>query len=325
MSFLHDLILRNGPQLARKQASLSDRRFVDVSAAAMAEADDSACVTHSAWCWASFPRRHVGDGQRWISHGPRYSLIVEPGVRIVDGTPQPDGVPYGSRTRLIMFYVQTCAANFKTTEIPLCHTLNSCMQEMGLAVGGHSYELVREQIRRFLGCRISLYDNRPDRPNSARSGGQNLLIKDFHSASATTLNEATVSLGKEYVAALRTNAVQYWQPALKFLANQSLSIDAYLWLAFLLPRLQEPTTASWPTLHRQFGSSYKNLFQFKPRFTSAVKMAMAVYPAADVEFDLPNGIILRPSGSPVAACGDGKARQPAPHSACGGAEQPIEG
>jgi hypothetical protein len=295
MSSIHDLILRDGRQLARDLVGSSERRFVDVSAAAIAEKSERISRTHSALCWASFPRRQIANGLRWMSHGPRFSLIIEPGIRIIDGVGQPDGVPYGSRIRLIMLYVQTSAARSGTAEVPLCPTLNSCMQEMGLAVGGHSYDLVREQIRRFLACRVTLHDN----IGTMSNGSRRLLIKDFNSVSGPSPGQATVVLGKEYAAALQADSVAVWQPALKLLANQSLSIDAYLWLAYLLPRLQRPTTASWATLHRQFGSSFKNLFQFKPRFSSAVKMAIAVYPNANVEFDGPIGLILRPSNPSV--------------------------
>jgi hypothetical protein len=300
MSSIHDLILRDGRQFARNLVGSSERRFVDVSAAAIAEKSERISRTHSALCWASFPRRQIANGLRWVSHGPRFSLIIEPGIQIIDGVGQPDGVPYGSRIRLIMLFVQTSAARSGTAEVPLCPTLNSCMQEMGLAVGGHSYDLVREQIRRFLSCRMTLHDN----IGTMSNGGRSLLIKDFNSVSGRSPGQATVVLGKEYAAALQADSVAVWQPALKLLANQSLSIDAYLWLAFLLPRLQRPTTASWPTLHRQFGSSFKNLFQFKPRFSSAVKMALAVYPNANVEFDGPEGLLLHPSNPSVS---EGKA------------------
>ena len=295
MSSIHDLILRDGRQLARNLVGSSERRFVDVSAAAIAEKSERISRTHSALCWASFPRRQIANGLRWVSHGPRFSLIIEPGIQIMDGVGQPDGVPFGSRIRLIMLYVQTSAARSGIAEVPLCPTLNSCMQEMGLAVGGHSYDLVREQIRRFLACRMTLHDNIGTMSNGSRS----LLIKDFNSVSGPSPGQATVVLGKEYAAALQANSVAVWQPALKLLANQSLSIDAYLWLAYLLPRLQRPTAASWATLHRQFGSSFKNLFQFKPRFSSAVKMAIAVYPNANVEFDGPEGLLLHPSNPSV--------------------------
>src|SRR5882757_5970376 len=97
MSFIHDLILRDGRQITRNLVGSSERRFVDVSAAAIAEKSRRVSLTHSALCWASFPRRQVANGLRWISHGPRFTLIVEPGVQIVDGVGQADGVPYGSR------------------------------------------------------------------------------------------------------------------------------------------------------------------------------------------------------------------------------------
>jgi hypothetical protein len=299
MSAIHEVILRDGRQLARSQVSLDERRFVDLSAAAIAELGNDISFTHSAWCWASFPRRQIPNGQSWVSHGPRYSIFVDPGLQTIDGWAQPDGVPFGSRSRLIMIYVQTVATGRNSADVLLCTTLNSWMQEMGLAVGGNSYELVREQIRRFVSCRITLADRgiAGHAPDSSRE--RRFLIKDHNTLPDNPCAEVRVLLGTKYTESLQSAPVQLWQPALKLLANQSLSLDAYVWLAGLLPTLRKPTMATWTSLHHQFGWSFKNKFQFKPRFLAAIKMAIAVYPNAEVEVDRPEGVVLRPSQPPV--------------------------
>jgi len=174
------------------------------------------------------------------------------------------------------------------------------MQEMGLAVGGHSYVLMREQIRRFISCRITVQDGHvPEVTRAEQLSNRSLLLKDHDALPASASSSITVTLGDDYLISLEREAVAFWQPALKLLANQSLSIDAYLWLAHVLPRIQAPTTVTWPTLHRQFGPSFKNLFQFRPRFISAAKMAIAVYREADIDICVSNGIVLRPSAPPV--------------------------
>jgi hypothetical protein len=54
-----------------------------------------------------------------------------------------------------------------------------------------------------------------------------------------------------------------------------------------------------PSLFAQFGSSYKKLAHFKMRFVDSLKVAVAVYPNADVDLD-ERGLIINPSAPPVA-------------------------
>ena len=56
---------------------------------------------------------------------------------------------------------------------------------------------------------------------------------------------------------------------------------------------------TWKALKAQFGTGYKELFHFKPRFTQALALATAVYPAAKIEI-LDEGVVLKPSRPPVA-------------------------
>ena len=55
---------------------------------------------------------------------------------------------------------------------------------------------------------------------------------------------------------------------------------------------------TWTALKKQFGSSYRELFHFKPRFIQSLQLASAVYPDAKIQV-LDEGVVLRPSNSPV--------------------------
>ena len=89
-----------------------------------------------------------------------------------------------------------------------------------------------------------------------------------------------------------------WEPALRHLAGSSLALDAYAWLAYRLHILERPVVISWPALYLQFGGGFKAMFHFKPAFTSAIRLALAVYPDARVQAD-DGGITLHPSPPPV--------------------------
>jgi hypothetical protein len=51
-------------------------------------------------------------------------------------------------------------------------------------------------------------------------------------------------------------------------------------------------------LKGQFGTGFKELYHFKPRFTGTLALATAVYPAARIEVT-EQGVILKPSRPPV--------------------------
>lgn len=85
---------------------------------------------------------------------------------------------------------------------------------------------------------------------------------------------------------------------MKLISSKSMSIDLYVWLAYRLHVLTEPTPITWAALYAQFGFSYQNLKHFKPRFIESLKMATAVYPEANVEVN-EKGLVLRPSAPPI--------------------------
>src|SRR4051812_14714978 len=79
-------------------------------------------------------------------------------------------------------------------------------------------------------------------------------------------------------------------------APDSLAIDIYIWLAYRLHSLDRSTPITWLALHAQFGAGMKALRHFKPVFLEAFRLAMAVYPEAEVDVDEDRtGIVMHPS------------------------------
>jgi hypothetical protein len=98
---------------------------------------------------------------------------------------------------------------------------------------------------------------------------------------------------------LKQHPVPLEEPAIRAISNNSAALDVYCWLAYRLHVLSSPRTVSWRALYCQFGSAYARLAHFKIRFLENLKVAMAVYPAADVHVD-EKGLVLRPSRPPIA-------------------------
>jgi hypothetical protein len=78
-----------------------------------------------------------------------------------------------------------------------------------------------------------------------------------------------------------------------------MSLDIYVWLAWRLHTLAKATPVSWPAIHAQFGTGFRELRHFRPRFIEALGAAVAAYPEARVDVG-DAGITLHSSRPPVA-------------------------
>ena len=99
---------------------------------------------------------------------------------------------------------------------------------------------------------------------------------------------------------LKKHPVPVEEAAVRQIANNSMALDVYCWLAYRLHVLSAPTAVSWRALYGQFGQGYGRLDHFRRKFRETLALALAVYPAAEIEEEN-RGLILKPSPPPVAA------------------------
>jgi hypothetical protein len=109
----------------------------------------------------------------------------------------------------------------------------------------------------------------------------------------------TVRLSELFFEQLKRHPVPLEEAAIRALNNNSMALDIYCWLAYRLHVLTGAKSITWRALHQQFGTAYKELFHFKPRFIESLNLALAVYPDAAVAID-DRGIALQPSRPPIA-------------------------
>ena len=101
------------------------------------------------------------------------SLIVQPGLKAIPGqSPVSVGVPYGSRARLIILYLQTEAIRTGSREIELGRSLHAWLKRLEIPIGGKSMRDVRDQAERISRCRLTFQIS-----TAGRSGlvNQNIL------------------------------------------------------------------------------------------------------------------------------------------------------
>src|SRR4051812_38042760 len=120
MGELHTLIENRGRQGALDV--WNPRSEVDTAHAYMTDEDTGIGFLYSGFCQAALPHRSLPAGQNWHILSEHVGLLVEPGSRFdLEGIkpPEPLGVPYGSRARLIMLYLQSEALRTKNREVEL--------------------------------------------------------------------------------------------------------------------------------------------------------------------------------------------------------------
>lgn len=303
MGTVHDIL-----QLKGRQATLEhdfDRQVVEAAAAYMSDEDAGLRFLYSGWCQAALPHRRLPDSRGWQVDGDRYCLIVEPGMRRgPGGEPVHIGVPFGSRARLILIYLQSEALKTGSREVMLGTSLRDWMERMDIPVGGKNLMAVREQTERISRCRLTFeirQGNRVGLSNQNIMDSAIFLEPDGDDAQGSLFTQ-TAKLSQAFFEGLQRHPVPIEETAIRAISNNSMAIDIYVWLAYRLHSLSKPTPLSWRALKAQFGSGFAAANNFKRNFVPNLKLALAVYPAAHVEVDeAGNGLVLYPSKPPVAA------------------------
>ena len=276
------------------------RPLVDIAAEVLADDSQRIGISYTGFCLTALPHKRLADEQAWEKKGHRVTLLVEPGRLKHSGRTKLYGVPYGARARMILLYLQTQAIRTGSREVALGRSMRDWMERMGLAIGGETAHALREQAARISACSLKFFweDGGADgfeRGAIVRSGLR------FHAEDSAqgTLWEDRVVLDETFYAALRDHPVPLLEAAIRQLRDRSMSLDIYVWLAWRLHRLTKATPISWSALHAQFGTGYKAVRQFKPRFTEALEAALAAYPEARVDIE-DKAITLHPARPPIA-------------------------
>lgn len=300
---IHQLLEDHGKAAAI--AADVDRRVIEAAANYMADEDGAVRFIYSGWAQAALPHKRLRDDQVWQISSENVKLIVEPGRRPTDvGEPVWVGVPYGSRARLIMLYLQTEALRTNSREVELGRSLRAWLGRLGISVGGKSIRDVREQAERISRCRLSFHVQNGNRSGLInQSIVDNAMFVDTHEGGPdggqSSMFLDTAKLSETFFEQLKKHPVPIEEAAIRAINNNSMALDIYCWLAYRLHVLPNARAVSWKALMGQFGGGYREVFHFKPRFLDNLALACAVYRDAKVDID-ERGLLLQPSRPPVA-------------------------
>jgi Plasmid encoded RepA protein len=294
---IHSLIRNHGWEATREMLP-TRRALVDIASNILSEESDSFGITYSGFCLTALPHRKIPDDAVWQRHGHRLTLVIDPGSLRIGGKLRTFGVPYGSRARMILLYLQTRAVQAQCPEIELGRSMNEWLDRMGLSTGGKTYNDIREQANRISACNLTFYwdDNHAEnfeKDNIVKGGIQ---LRGSNTQGSLWLD--TVRLSDTFFRALQAHPVPIWEPALRAISNKSMAIDIYVWLAYRLHSLTKPMPVSWNAMHEQFGAGFESIRSFRQSFKKSLEFALAVYPDAKVDVT-DKGLILYSSRSPI--------------------------
>ncbi len=301
MGTVHDLIETKGKQQALELDAFP-RNVVEAAASYMADEEGGIGFLYSGWCQAALPHRKLANDQGWQIDSERVRLVVEPGMRGSDsGKPEHVGVPYGSRARLILLRLQSEALRTNCREVELGKSLRDWLDRMGIPVGGRSLKDVRDQTERISRCRLTFEVRQGSRVGLAnQSITESAIFLDDEEPSQGRLfaQVQVATLSAPFFETLKRHPVPIEESAVRAIANNSMALDVYAWLAYRLHVLVKPTPVSWRALKQQFGAGFNRVDNFKTTFNANLRLALAVYREAKVE-GAQDGLILRPSPPPV--------------------------
>jgi len=259
MGTLHDIIEMKGKQVAL--LSELDRRPVDVAASYMPDEDSGIGFIYSGLCQAALPHKRLPSTTAWQVTSDHITLVVDPGSKPgANNTPEPVGVPYGSRARLIMLYLQSEAIRTGSRQVHLGRSMRDWLKRMGVPIGGKSMLMIRDQAERISWCRLS-FNFSASRGTQVRHRTivDDALFLDANDGVQGSLFLETAKLSEFFFEELQRHSVPLEDAAIRAISNNSMALDLYAWLAFRLHALKAPTPVSWTALKGQFGSGFKSM------------------------------------------------------------------
>lgn len=299
MGEIHDRIEKLGRQGALAFAdTAADRQAVEAACGYMSAEDPRTGFLFSGWCQTALPHKRLPDDKVWVLSNDYVRLMIEPGsVASGDSESVRVGVPYGSRARLILLYLQSEAIRTNSRQIALGRSLRVWLGRLGVPIGGKSMKEVKEQALRLSRCRMTFQISQGSKTDFIN---QNIMDTAMFTDEKGGALLESVMLSESFFEQLKRHPVPVEESAIRAISNNSQSLDIYCWLAYRLRSLTGARPLTWPALHAQFGAGCAQRRNFKIQFRHALALALAAYPEANVEVTKA-GITLRPSKPPVPA------------------------
>lgn len=302
MARVHQLVLDLGANDAKVIAPEEWRETIPVAARVLADDRLREAHCYTGFALTAFPYKSLAPDQSYEKTGHNVTIVVDPTTIQVGRRRFKPGVPFGAYARLVMIYLQSEAVRNRSPVVSLGGSLHDFIENrLGLSWGGKTGRAVNEQVQRIAGASLKFFwtgDNGRPAFHATHIIRAGMFGNDEDTAQAALWDDH-VRLDGEFYQHLLGHSVPLQDEAVRALATDAVALDAYVWLAYRLRELKEPTPVSWAALASQFGS-YAEVRFFKRKFLPSLRQALAAYPGARVDIDERVGVTLHPSDPPVA-------------------------
>ncbi|WP_417820982.1 replication protein RepA [Terasakiella sp.] len=300
---LETLIWENGASEAIQRLQQDFIQPIDIRAIEAASRYWSAqlhppLTLHSNFTRFALPMDHPkSKTEEWQRINNDFKCILSSGHIPKDNNLIPAGLPFGSKARLILIYINTEAYRNDYGIISMGKSLSEFMKKLGIHVTGGqngSIRYIKEQAARLARCRFQFYY-----PKSFDSEYQ---IEDLAFAN-TQLWEITsnknswvteLRVNKDFKASLDKHSVVLDAVAISILRNRPFALDWYIFLAFRLQATTREKLITWANLYGQLGSRTERIIDFKIKSIDALKLVSAVFPTARLNVT-GQGVWVQPS------------------------------
>ncbi len=264
-----------------------------------------AMYQHSVLCQTYFPYRNQGDDVKMWQHKQgdiQLAITANPILNPYTREYEQIGIPYGSKPRLILAYLNTQAIKKQSSVLHVEESMTAFIKSLGLSNDGRTLKEVKEQLRRLMTANITLgyiQDNKVQQVDfKIVDAFEFWFPKDERQR---VFWESKIQLSDKYFNSLQQHAIPLDERALSALAHNALALDIYSWLAQRLHRINpaKPQFVAWTNLKEQFGFGYSEIRKFRQIFNRTLKEVQKQYMEAKFEVDGSKGIYLYNSAPPI--------------------------
>ena len=239
---------------------------------------------HSVMMMCFLPQKRLPPGERSYAtrHG-RAALSVEAGSL---ANPENVGeirrcaVPFGSRARMVVPYVNACAVRNRGPEVDLGRSLRVFLGRLGLSFDGRRGKAVAEQVEAVAAASIVLGQWAGDRAvTSAGRIANQVTFWMARDAAERLVWEPSMRLSDDYYAALAERPVPVDMGHLAKLARSPRRMDLYAWLAYRTARIPAGREVHIHTesLRAVFAPDIEAPRLFRQRLAADLRAVAAVY------------------------------------------------
>jgi hypothetical protein len=230
---------------------------------------------HSVLGLCALPYRKLPDGKHhYTREYGKMSLTVQAGFLKdpEDGKMIMQGLPYGTKARLLQLHICTRALRQQSPEVELEESMSAFIRSVGFEVTGGkkgTINLFKEQLQRLAACNMTLgfWDGHFRAKTIKANPIESFDVWFPDNPDQKMLWPSRVTLSQKFYDSLRDHALPVDIRIYSALSQSARQMDIVLWLAYRLKSVRQKYFLTWDILKEQFcQSSTHRLDHFQKEF-----------------------------------------------------------